>query len=83
MRYNAVIGRTVGPNTIHFKDGTKIIYQQPPARVSGFLFGARVTEYYDGVTFTDEKNNLFCQIKFSEGAGLLISRNALPTDCFE
>lgn len=55
----------------------------PPARVSGLLFGARVLEWYNTVIFKDIKNNLLCEIKFSEGAGMLIGRSAKPTDYFE
>jgi hypothetical protein len=31
----------------------------------------------------DEKNGLYCDIKFSEGAGMLIGRHSKPTDYFE
>lgn len=31
----------------------------------------------------DEKNGLYCEIKFSEGAGMLIGRHSKPTDYFE
>lgn len=55
----------------------------PPARVNGLLYGARVLEWYNEVKFTDSKNGLQCEVKFSEGAGMLIGRDAKPTDYFE
>ncbi len=45
--------------------------------------GARIAEYCDTFKFTDTANNMHCEIKFSEGAGLLLGRNEKPTDFFE
>jgi len=51
--------------------------------VSGVLFGTRVTEWQESMKFFDERMGLSCEIKFSEGAGLLIGRGSKPTDYFE
>jgi hypothetical protein len=45
LKYNAVVGRQVGPNYVQFQDGQKIVYELPIAKVSGVLFGSRVTEW--------------------------------------
>ncbi|KAM3139836.1 hypothetical protein pb186bvf_008078 [Paramecium bursaria] len=83
LRYNAVIGHQIGDNVIEFNDGQKIVYNMPPARVSGLLFGQRVQDWYNSIKFNDQKNGLQCEVKFSEGAGMIIGRNAKPTDYLE
>ncbi|CAD8169140.1 unnamed protein product [Paramecium octaurelia] len=83
LRYNAVIGHQVGENAVEFSDGQRIAFSMPPAKVSGLIYGARLLEWYGSIKFVDQKNDMVCDIKFSEGAGMLIGRNQKPTDYFE
>ncbi|CAK93395.1 unnamed protein product (macronuclear) [Paramecium tetraurelia] len=83
LRYNAVIGHQVGESVVEFSDGQRITFSMPPVKVSGLIYGARLLEWYGSIKFVDQKNNIVCDIKFSEGAGMLIGRSQKPTDYFE
>lgn len=76
------MGRQEGPNRVRFLDGQEIVYRLPPIKISGLLFGTRVIELYENITFQDEKNGYTCKLQFYEGGGLFQTR-LHPSDYFE
>ncbi|KAL4469803.1 hypothetical protein ABPG72_022123 [Tetrahymena utriculariae] len=78
---NSVQGSQEGPNHVIFYDGQQIIYRFPPCKITGLLYGTRVLEFYETMTFVDQKNDLECIISFAEGASFF-SRAEFPTDYF-
>jgi len=64
---NGIVGGQLGANNIEFADGTRIVFNLPHVSMSGLVMGERVFNYVDKNTpirFTDEKNNLRCELKF-------------------
>ncbi len=82
LRGNALVGKQEGPNKVLFKDGQEIVFMLPPIKISGLLFGTRIIELYENITFRDEKNDLICKLQFYEGGGFFQSR-LHPSDYFE
>ncbi len=67
-RGNTIKGYQEGPNMVEFADGTKISFTLPVLNVSGVLWGERTLHYEGGITFTDEKNRLQCDLVFNPDA---------------
>jgi len=73
-RANTVKGTQKGACNIDFPDGTRITYTLPDILIKGLMWGDRIMELSGNMTFTDEKNNLECEIIFNPGAlGLIKS----------
>lgn len=82
LKGNSLVGKQDGPNKIVFYDGQEIVYHLPPIKISGLLFGKRVIELYENITFRDEKNDFVCKLQFYEGGGIFRTR-LHPSDYFE
>lgn len=54
----------------------------PPLRINGLIFGSRIIEWHEQITFTDKKNDLVCNVEFYKDPGLF-SRSKHPSDHFE
>ena len=63
---NSVTGRQVGKNRVHFPDGTIIEYEYPFLKINGLMFGKRTVEWDGSILFTDNKNNIECEVNFPE-----------------
>jgi len=89
FRGNNVIGHQKGPNYVSFQDGTVISYNLPAMNVMGIIMGERIIEYIGTVEFTDEKNNLSCEIEFNPkeakdgGYFGFWSKQLIPSDHFK
>lgn len=79
---NSVLTWPHGPNRVKFYDGSTITYNMPHMRLSGMLWGKRIVEWLESLTFTDEKNNLYGSIRFYKNESLL-GKNERPSDYFE
>jgi hypothetical protein len=55
---NAVRGRQVGKNRVHFKDGTIIEYEFPFLRINGLIISKRTIQWEGSIKFVDEKNDI-------------------------
>ena len=53
----------------------------PQCKISGLLYGTRVLEQSETMIFEDKKNDIWCQLTFSEGGGFF-SKSDFPTDYF-
>jgi len=82
LKGNSVVAQQFGPNTVQFKDGTKIHFILPPFKLNGLLFGARTIEFQGSIVFTDEKNDLEAKLAMYENPSMF-SRNLHPSDHFE
>eukprot|EP01155_Anaeramoeba_flamelloides_P010635 Anaeramoba_flamelloidesa325956_62.p1 GENE.a325956_62~~a325956_62.p1 ORF type:complete len:407 (-),score=76.93 a325956_62:55-1275(-) len=79
FRGNKIKCTQTGSNTLEFKDGTKIVWDNPIIYISGILMGDRITNFRGSIKFTDKKNNLEAQVIFDPSQlgffkGLLFSR---------
>jgi hypothetical protein len=66
---NSAYGKQVGKNWVRFKDGSRIEFEYPRCDVSGFLFGKRLIQWTETMTFYDEKNGLEGYFEFPKEAG--------------
>ncbi|KAG2377780.1 hypothetical protein C9374_008865 [Naegleria lovaniensis] len=85
IRGNALKGGQVGPTYIDFEsDGATIHYSQPFLWLKGICWGERVLEYYDKMAFTENKNNLECEVVFNPDQksfiGSFFSSQKTPVD---
>lgn len=55
---NAVRGRQVGINRVHFQDGTVIEYEYPFLRINGLMINKRTIQWEGSITFKDSKNDI-------------------------
>ena len=55
---NAVRGRQVGKNRVHFQDGTIIEFEYPFLRINGLMINKRTIQWEGSIKFEDKKNNL-------------------------
>jgi hypothetical protein len=55
----------VGKNRVRFLDGTYIEFEYPTMKISGLLFGKRVTQWTGSFEFEDRKNGLKAKLEFS------------------
>ena len=58
MGKNSLTSGLRGPNTVEFKDGTKIRFNAPDWRIGGTIYGERTIEGVGSLVFEDMKNNL-------------------------
>lgn len=65
-----------GKRTVVFQDGQKINFDFPNELYSGTLMGTLKQESVGKMIFTDEKNGLYCEIKFGD-----VKKK--PTDYFQ
>ena len=63
---NAVRGRQVGMNRIHFKDGSTIEYEFPFLKINGLMINKRTIQWEGSILFKDERNGIECELKFPE-----------------
>lgn len=82
LKGNALGGKQDGPNYVKFKDGQLIKFSLPPIKISGLLWGRRIIEWYGAIEFKDEKNDLYCKLKFYEPDGYF-SKRMHSSDYFE
>lgn len=73
-RGNVLKGTQKGECNIDFPDGTRITYTLPEILIKGLMWGDRVMELSGNMVFTDEKNDLECEVVFNPSAlGLIKS----------
>lgn len=58
MGKNSLTSGLRGPNTVEFKDGTKIRFNAPDWRIGGTIYGERTIEGVGSLVFEDLKNHL-------------------------
>ncbi|KAJ6255110.1 oxysterol-binding protein [Anaeramoeba flamelloides] len=83
FRGNKIKCTQTGANTLEFKDGTTIVWDNPTISISGILMGDRITNFRGSIKFADKKNDLEAQVIFDPSQlgffkGLVFSRK-LPT----
>ena len=62
---NAATGRSIGKNRVNFNDGSCIEFEYPAFKISGLLFGKRLTFWLGSFEFEDRKHNLHAKVEFS------------------
>ncbi|KAN0014925.1 hypothetical protein ACTFIU_001245 [Dictyostelium citrinum] len=86
-RGNVVKGCLKGPHNIEFADGTNISFTYPDVLIKGIFWGDRVTEFCGKMLFTDEKNDLACELIFNPNAlGFVksfFSKQKTPSDTID
>jgi hypothetical protein len=77
--YNKMIVTPQGERSVHFKDGTTIVCDNPNERITSLFWGQMCHETFGAQTFTDAKNGLRCRLEFGNPSG----RKGVPSDFFE
>eukprot|EP00475_Leptophrys_vorax_P041493 TRINITY_DN78243_c0_g1_i1.p1 TRINITY_DN78243_c0_g1~~TRINITY_DN78243_c0_g1_i1.p1 ORF type:complete len:382 (-),score=89.34 TRINITY_DN78243_c0_g1_i1:71-1216(-) len=68
FKANSMVVGINARNLIEFADGSSIQFQFPKFNINGVVMGNRVVEYFGNWIFYDEKNELVCQLEFTDNS---------------